>query len=200
MVTLMRIVIVIVNLRLRLLGSLRLARSEGIRGLRRHRAGSGRKRVARRFRRQSRCTGAWSRYGAADGLSGRLRFANTPQFRFAFQIAHMALERGAQFAGGAPEFAHDFAEIARQFGQLLGSEDHESHCENNNQVWDTKHGVSGTKTGQEFGFLTASSAPFLNHRRGPEACQTAENLYAIIAFLGLSEDAWNLRGHLGAES
>jgi hypothetical protein len=25
-------------------------------------------------------------------------------------------------------------------------------------------------------------------------------LYAIIAFLGLSEDAWNLRGHLGAES
>src|SRR5580700_4014204 len=112
----------------------------------------------------------------------------------------MALERRTQFAGGAPEFAHDFAKIARQFGQLLRSKDHQSYRENNNQVWDTKHGVSGTKTGQELVFLTASSAPFLNHRRGPEACQTAQKLYAIIAFLGLSEDAWNLRGHLGAES
>ncbi len=112
----------------------------------------------------------------------------------------MAFESAAQFGGGAAEFSHDFAEIAREFGQLLRPEHDQSDREYNNQVWDTKHGASGTKVRTELRFPTASPAPFLNHRRGPEACQTAEKLYAILNFLGLSEDAWNQRGRQGVES
>lgn len=129
-----------------------------------------------------------------------MAFTQAAQFGFALEVAQVAFESGAQFAGGAPEFTHDFAEIAREFGQLFWSKYDQSDREDDDQVWDTKHGASGTKVRPELRFPTASPAPFLNHRRGPEACQTAEKLYAIISSLGLSEDAWNRRGHQGVES
>ncbi len=133
-------------------------------------------------------------------MGGRLRFAEATQIGFAFEVAHVALESATQFGGSAAEFSHDFAEIAREFRELFRPKYDQSDCEDDNQVWDTKHGASGTKVRRDPGFPTASPAPFLNHRRGPEACQTTEKLYAIIIFLGLSEDAWNQRGRQGVES
>ncbi len=191
---------VFASLEWQLLDGLRYAGGDKIWRFRGNRAGSRRQRIVGGFRRKRGGTRLGSRGASTDGLSGRLGFAETAQIGFAFEVAHMAFESAAQFGGGAPEFGHDFAEIAREFGELLGSKYDQSDREDDDQVWDTKHGASGTKVRPELRFPTASPGPFLNHRRGLEACQTAEKLYAIIRFLGLSEDAWNQRGRRGVES
>ena len=51
---------------------------------------------------------------------------------FAFQVAQMSFKGRAQIAGRTLEFAHDLAEVPRQFRQFLGPEHHEGDHKHDN--------------------------------------------------------------------
>ncbi len=65
------------------------------------------------------------------------------------------------------EFAHDFPEVPRQFGELLGPENHQGHYKHDDKVGNAEH-LWATAT---------LPVPFLHHRRGLKACQTGSMLY-----------------------
>src|SRR5580658_784704 len=101
--------------------------------------------------------------------------ANSPLVGLALKVPHMIFKCRPQIARGAPELTHHFPQSSSQFRKLFGAEHNQRHHKNYDQMWDAEHAAALTRYPE---------VPFLHHRRGLQACQTAESLYAILAVRG----------------
>jgi len=83
--------------------------------------------------------GARNPIGSRHGGSGWSRPSDSSLVGLALEISKMTFKRRANIAGCPAELTQHFPEVSRQFRQLFGSENDQSHHKNDDQMRDTQH-------------------------------------------------------------